>query len=342
MKILLPFYSLDNQSIETNIHGSGVTKFCQQICQTFDDVEVLQFDKEKIGDYKKIIKEIKERAVDADIIISNYDQASFCGAHIVDSNTPIMMMSHSNTGVLSILIKFQKLIKYGHSIFLVSPYQKNHFDKMAKRVNRDTIKFSGFISSSYCSGEVPNLIESEYEVGTIGRCDPRYKKPFLLKEMLQDTGIRNLVIANIEDDKSTYYLKNKNQPDTMWDLPHDEVMKNLAKCKTYFLTFWQETWSITALEALSHGIPIIANSKNNVHASNVISAKDSHYKNISLNSKEELIGAIHSFDGIDRKEIQDMTWEKHSHKNWKANFSNAIDMTIEKFKNDRNSNPHIT
>ena len=43
-----------------------------------------------------------------------------------------MMMSHSNTGVLSILTKFQKLIEYGHSVFLVSPYQKNHFDKMAK------------------------------------------------------------------------------------------------------------------------------------------------------------------------------------------------------------------
>ena len=56
MKILLPFYSLENQSIETNIHGSGVTKFCQQIYQSFDDVEVLQFDKEEIGNYKKITK----------------------------------------------------------------------------------------------------------------------------------------------------------------------------------------------------------------------------------------------------------------------------------------------
>ena len=209
MKILLPFYSLDNQSIETDIHGSGVTKFCQQIYQSFDDVEVLQFDKEEIGDYKKITKKIKEKAVGADIIISNYDQASFCGSHIVDSNVPILMMSHSNTGVLSILTKFEKLIEYGHSVFLVSPYQKNHFDKMSKRVNKNKIEFSGFISSSFCNGEKPKLIEPEYEVGTIGRCDPRYKKPFLLKEMLQDTGIRNLVIANIEDDKSTYYLKNK-------------------------------------------------------------------------------------------------------------------------------------
>ena len=199
MKILLPFYSLDGRSIDTAVHGSGVTKFCQQIYQTFDDVKILQIDRDEIKNVKEITKRIKENSIDCDVIISNYDQASFCGAHIVDSNVPILMMSHSNTGVLSILTKFEKLIEYGHSIFLVSPYQKNHFNRMAKRVKRNNIEFSGFIPSSFCNGEKPKLREPEYEVGTIGRCDPRYKKPFLLKEMLQDTKIRNLVIANIED-----------------------------------------------------------------------------------------------------------------------------------------------
>lgn len=341
MKILLPFYSLDNQSIDTVVHGNGVTKFCQQIYQTFDRVKVLQIDKDKIGNFKEIAKRIKENATDCDIIISNYDQSSFCGSYIVDSNIPILMVSHSNTGVLSILTKFEKLIKYGHSIFLVSLYQKNHFDKMSKRVNKDEIGFSGFISSSFCKGEKPKLIESEYEVGTIGRCDPKYKKPFLLKELLQDTGIKNLVIANIEDSSSNYYLKNRDQENTLWNLPYSEVMKNLAKFKTYFVTYWDESWSITALEALSNGVPLICNAKNNNHASNIISAKDTHHKNISLNSKEELVDAIYSFNEVDRKEIQDMTWEKHSYQNWKTNFENAIDMTIEKFKDVRNSNSYI-
>ena len=47
MKILLPFYSLDGRSIDTVVHGSGVTKFCQQIYQSFDDVKVLQIDKDE-------------------------------------------------------------------------------------------------------------------------------------------------------------------------------------------------------------------------------------------------------------------------------------------------------
>jgi hypothetical protein len=59
------------------------------------------------------------------------------------------------------------------------------------------------------------------------------------------------------------HLKNKDWDDTLWDLEHGEVMKNLSKCKTFFQTYWNECFSITTLEALSHGIPIILNTKNN-------------------------------------------------------------------------------
>ena len=45
-----------------------------------------------------------------------------------------------------------------------------------------------------------------------------------------------------------------------------------------------------------------------------------------------MIEAIDLFDHIDRREIQDMTWEKHQYDNWKRVFSNAIDQSIEKHK----------
>ena len=76
-------------------------------------------------------------------------------------------------------------------------------------------------------------------------------------------------------------------------------------------------------------IPIISN---NVE---IIPANKSHYKVIPTNNKEELIKAIRSFKNVDRKEIQEMTFEKHSKKNWKKNFENAIDKTIGNFKNVR-------
>ena len=110
-------------------------------------------------------------------------------------------------------------------------------------------------------------------------------------------------------------------------------MKNISKCKTYFSTWDKETWGITSMEALSCGIPVILNSdKDGNHASEIIPADNSHYVKITKDDKDALVKAIKSFDKIDRNAIQEMTWEKHSLKKWKENFSNFIDITAENFK----------
>ena len=48
--------------------------------------------------------------------------------------------------------------------------------------------------------------------------------------------------------------------------------------------------------------------------------------------KDALVKAIKSFDNIDRKAIQESTWEKHNKKQWKKDFTNAVDKTIEIFR----------
>ena len=49
---------------------------------------------------------------------------------------------------------------------------------------------------------------------------------------------------------------------------------------------------------------------------------------------DALIDAIKSFENVDRKEIQEMTWEKHNLEGWKSQMENAISMTIDNFKNN--------
>ena len=82
-------------------------------------------------------------------------------------------------------------------------------------------------------------------------------------------------------------------------------------------------------------IPIILNSKEYGHASEIIPNSKRHYKCIQWDNKEELVSAIKNLKKVDRTEIQDMTWDKHSHKKWKRHFENCIDKTIE--KNKRNT-----
>ena len=117
---------------------------------------------------------------------------------------------------------------------------------------------------------------------------------------------------------------------------HNDVIDNLSKCGSYFSTWDNETYGITALEALSCGVPIILNSyKDGTHASEIIPADKRHYKIIPKNNKDALIDAINSFKHIDKKDIKEMTWEKHNEKIWISNFENAIDKTIDTFYRKR-------
>jgi len=340
MKILLPYNCTLGKGFNDPRVVGGIEKFCHSIHQSFDDVIVLDINEPK--DFNKSTELIKKTALehDVDIVICNWIQASFAGAKIVDIPFPMLVVCHENSSMLSTLAKFYRLQECGHSVYLMSEYQKTKYDMMAKRTNAKLVEFDGYINSGYLTGDKPKLVEPEYDCCTIGRCDPRDKKPFLMKTLLKDTEVKNLLMTNTPNFKSDitckpYYRKNKHWEDTLWDLPYKDVMENLSKSKTFFQTWWNETFGLTSLEALSHGIPIIANSKNNVHASNMIPASPFHYKNITFNCKEELIDAINSFDDIDRKEIQDMTWEKHTHKKWKTNFENAMVKTIDTFHKKR-------
>ena len=202
---------------------------------------------------------------------------------------------------------------------------------MAERTNQRVVPVSGYINPSYCK-QKPKINEVEFDCGTIGRCD-NGKNPFKLKHMTKGRDVSSLVITSSTQLKKDipYYNKNKYWDDVVWNEPYDKVIDNIAKCNTYFSTWNGETWGITAMEALSCGIPVILNCDNDGdHASEIIPAHKGHYKMIPNNDKDALYDAIKSFD-VDRKEVQEMTWEKHSLDGWKLQFTDAVNRTIDKF-----------
>ena len=84
-----------------------------------------------------------------------------------------------------------------------------------------------------------------------------------------------------------------------------------------------EGFGLSTLESLSCGVPLILiGYKDNTHASEIIPLSKNHYKVIPTNDKDALIGAIKSLKNIDKKEVQEMTWEKHNEYSWKKHFVN--------------------
>jgi hypothetical protein len=336
MKILLPFQDPYNRPLTHKIVSGGTEMFCKSIYDNFDTT-VHQVPYESI-DYsmkekKAISQDIINHAEDigADIIISNFAQAIYCGSEIIKSHIPIMIAEHSVYAMPSCITRWNNAIKNGHSVFWVSKWQEKKYKKMAERTNQRVVPVSGYINPSYCK-QKPKINEVEFDCGTIGRCD-NGKNPFKLKHMTKGRDVSSLVITSSTQLKKDipYYNKNKYWDDVVWNEPYDKVIDNIAKCNTYFSTWNGETWGITAMEALSCGIPVILNCDNDGdHASEIIPAHKGHYKMIPNNDKDALYDAIKSFD-VDRKEVQEMTWEKHSLDGWKLQFTDAVNRTIDKF-----------
>ena len=336
MKILLPFQDPYNHALTHPIVSGGTEMFCKSIYDNFNTT-VHQVPYESIDysmkDKKKISQDIINHAenIGADVIISNFAQAIYCGSEIIKSHIPIMIVEHCVYPMASCITRWNNAIDNGHSVFWVSKWQEKKYKKMAERTNQRVVPITGYVNPSYCK-QKPQINETEYDCGTIGRCDSG-KNPFKLKHMTKGRDVSSLVITSSTQLKKDipYYNKNKDWDDVVWNEPYDKVIDNIAKCNTYFSTWNGETWGITAMEALSCGVPVILNCDNDGdHASEIIPAHKGHYKMIPNNDKDALYDAIMSFD-VDRKEVQEMTWEKHSLDGWKLQFADAVNRTIDKF-----------
>ena len=368
MKIVIPYINFQGRSFNDPVMIGGLEYFIKRINDHYDNVKVVELTDYILDGSKKPIKSrklvkqinnmVKNIALDynADVIVSNWLFSIISGAGMMDSPIPIIHIEHTNSAMMSAVISLHRIKKNGHSVFLVNPYQKNYYDAYAKRLKIDQVEFDGYVEPAFLCGEKPKVQDNpEFDCVTIGRCDPLYKMPYRIKSMLEGTNFRTLLMSNPErhDGRNKkcyeYWMKNKHWDDCLYDLPHGEVIKNLSRGRTYFMTWADECFPIVGLEALSCGLPLIINTRMSenrgpvikqnfkypLHGGDLWAVDKSHSINIMHNSKEELIDAINKFKDIDRQEIQDMTWEKYTEKRWKSILDNAIDKTIENFKSKR-------
>jgi UDP:flavonoid glycosyltransferase YjiC (YdhE family) len=82
-----------------------------------------------------------------------------------------------------------------------------------------------------------------------------------------------------------------------------------------------ESWGITCMEALLHGVPVILlTDKSGRHSSEIIPAESWHFKMMNKNCKpEKLTEAIKEFQKLnykDRLVISQATKNKHSKEKW--------------------------
>jgi hypothetical protein len=349
MKILLPFKVHDGKKItDTKVMG-GLERFAQLLLKSFENhptiqivpIEITKEDRNRGIATKKILGAARTKSnglfafdddiCDFDLILTNYEEDSYTTKLITEDGPPVAWIYHTGQDGTFGRVKSTRLFKEftdaGGHLYFVSEHQKMLYDEMSQRIlGHPVAKFDGYVNPAFCEGfETVYQGPREYDVVTIGRTS-YIKDPFWVHQTLKDSDLTSAVITtggnHLESgNEQKYYEKNQNwtSPRTVFrGLPHRDGLEKMSRGGVFVSTWPLETWGITALESLSHGIPtILLTDASLTHASQAIAADPSHIrclekKKTTVQEFEDTVKELLETTLDQRMEISRLTKEKHS------------------------------
>tara|TARA_Y100000996_G_C22204011_1_gene512533 strand:- start:139 stop:546 length:408 start_codon:yes stop_codon:yes gene_type:complete len=125
------------------------------------------------------------------------------------------------------------------------------------------------------------------------------------------------------------------------DLPHTDIMKKLETCGATFVGLANyDTFTITSLESLSRGVPLLVKNKYGLEhpATEMVDEQMKRYV-YPFKDKEDFINKVEEFLNItleERQKIADSCYEKMGWDNFKKTWNHAVMETVDSFKERKN------
>jgi hypothetical protein len=342
MKILMPFLSLNGNTVDSDVVLGGIERFQQLVYKNIPGiipVNVTKVDSKLTRDSASIIRDAIEKH-QPDALFTNHMNSSL-SKNSIKYGIKMIHVHHEPVEravqIIGVCTNLMEMRDKGVDLYFVSQHQYEFYDATCKRLfNKSLGNISGFVNSSY-SDNVGGPDENiEYDISTIGRNIPS-KDPFWVHRKLQNSKLNSIVLTSkpqkyVSEDFNKYVVSNEHWSPprhTLYGLSHSDNMKMIAKSHSFVSTWPLESWGITALESLSHGIPTILLTDNtNKHASEAIAADSSHILKLKKSSTlEEVESAINTFKELshqDRVAIAEATKTKHSKEKWVKSISDMF------------------
>ncbi len=319
----------------------GIERFQQLLYQNIPGIIPVAIPKDErlSNEASDIIRSAIEQH-QPDVILTNAANTSLSSG-LIKYNIKMIHIHHEPLERTMMLMgTCENLIKMrnnGVDLYMVSQHQYDFFDQQCQRLLKCSIgPVKGFINSSFADDTAKPDEEVVYNLSTIGR-NIASKDPFWVHKRMSGSGLSSLVLTSKpqkykSDEHNDYVEKNSNwtAPQyTEYGLTHAENMKYVAKSGSFASTWPLESWGITALESLSHGVPtILLTDSTDEHASSAIAADSSHIIKIRKSAdKEDIIKAVRDFNALsyaDRLEISNATKAKHSKTAWIQSINNMF------------------
>lgn len=351
MKILMPVIQHEgkNFKLDDPIVLGGVEMFQRLVYENIPGVIPVYISYEDRMDRNSF--DIMRLAVNThkpDLIFTNHFNRTYT-VGFQQFDIPVVWLNHS-PGIRSIYnvesVKAKaEFAANGGSIYFVSKDQHAKLNRISKRIVGDNIlNVFGYINSAFATGNEPVYPDhnKQFDAVTVGRTDPT-KNPFFLHNKLKDSSLTSCVLTSSPLFQSEAQQK-YNDANLHWKEPrsvfrgldHEATMLMLSAGKVYVSTCPVESWGITALEALTRGLPLVlVTDSSGTHGSQTIVDHPDDYVIIPTNAKqEELEEAINSLKNLtfeQRCDISNRTKQKHSKERWCESINKMFADSVSRF-----------
>ena len=300
---------------------------------------------------KKLIFSITKNK--PDVILINMYFKNWLFKELVKLDIPILYLCHNRPGGISDVSANSKLhnfLQYGHSMSCVSEYHKEKLIFYYSRPN-DPNMFDiipdHVLPSSYCERE--KIVSAKNIVRHISRAS-KLKSTFLLHDVLSETDIPSEVITQTDGamdswgkikDENLIYVKNNLDKyneyprKTYVNIEHNKTMELIKDSGCMFVGLAPyDTFTITSLEALSRGIPLIVRGKDVHPAQEMVTDDYKKYVHI-FKDKNDFIEKVKEFNLLSlekRQNISDSCYSKMSKEKYFKKLEYVLESTIVKYK----------
>lgn len=307
--------------------------------------------KEYLKKHKKTLVHQMENAImdfSPDVILSNMYYQTFMYKRLNMFNTPIVYMSHAIPGFMSDLHSGNEVYNFTerHTLCCVSQY---HVDrtKLYYSGNRkhwsfsDTIVPDDYVFSSYSTQE--SVEGSDGVVRHVSAAN-KEKQTFFVHDVLDGTDIKSEVFTTLKymgkADKDTYVAEamkkyNTDERPVHQDIEHSKIMSEIARSACCFVGLASyDTFTITSLEALSRGVPLIVKGYKGRHpATEMVEPEFSQYVHI-LENKNEFSGVVKKFQSMtlqERKDLAASCYRRTSKEQYRKSLERMLERAVEKY-----------
>ena len=333
--------------------GHDVRMFCAQtdMDQEYDGIDYfINYKEPDTKSYARknkqaIQKKILECIYDfkPDLIISNLEFYKFY-QELMNFNIPICYVLHAMPGFWTDFLNanlLNKFVNAGHTFCCVSEYHKRGTVKYYKS-KRDAWEFDEIIPDmifypQYCNKET--AVESDGFIRHVSAAS-KGKDTFLINIFLD--GVTDKVQTfttcghQSKDQLKEYVTDNleKYKDQISLDVNHSEIMENIAKSEFTFVGNYPDTFTITSLESLSRGVPLLLKDKSGHPATEMVPEGYEKYVQL-IKTKKDFLEKMELFKNIslkERQELADAVESKMGKENYKKIVQNIVQTSVQKFK----------